>query len=815
MEECLFAAALCRRLALRNHWRWNDFLILCRDADAYRQPMKDAFRAYGVPVFLSSSRPAARHALAECLLTALRLCDARPQPEDALALMRTGFMPLTPDEADRLSNHMEKYGLRPYALLKPLKRGTEAERQSMEPVRAAFAAPINTLKGRLRRANDLKAQLAALFGFLEDIGAAGTLQSRLDALCDADLREAAGEEAQVWNRLIGALDQMAALMGDAPLPMRDLRQTLTESLEAAIVKPLPQSGDAVYAQAADQIVARRVKALLILGETDRTGADPDGLFNAAQLGQVSGLTERYLGPDDAELSMLRRFYLKAATEMASDYLCVTWPLSGADNTAQHPGALIDLLRGLFPGLDVRGGITGDQSLAWMLRAAPGAAVAHAARALSAQGEGVAVPEWDLAALSGLFRLSKQDPSLSLAFDRCRAALSHGEAAERLSPASAKALYGALQRQSITQLERFAGCPFAYFVQYGLRPERVEPFALNVRDEGTFFHAAVHEFLLQSMDDLSTLEIPEAERRMDRIADSLLDQMTAQGPLGMSATALAERRRLKATARTCAAVLTGHMRGSRFSTAALETTFGREDGPACLIVNAASGECVLEGRIDRIDEWAQGGYLRVIDYKRGGRALNLDGVYHGLSLQLPVYLAAAMKRREEKSAGVYYFNLDEGILTLQTTDRSAVEEARRSRFKLTGLAVDDPEVLSAQSPNFEEVLNVRLTKDGGLYKGTAAASQAGFQAVIDRALAQVGKHLDAIRAGEAAVAPSEFRDQMPCAWCDLAPACLFDPRLDANCVRRFPKMRTSEALERIILEKPSPLGEGGTGKAGDG
>ena len=111
--------------------------------------------------------------------------------------------------------------------------------------------------------------------------------------------------------------------------------------------------------------------------------------------------------------------------------------------------------------------------------------------------------------------------------------------------------------------------------------------------------------------------------------------------------------------------------------------------------------------------------------------------------------------------------------------------------------------------------MRLTKDGGLYKGTAAASQAGFQAVIDRALTQAGKHLDAIRAGEAAVAPSEFRGQMPCAWCDLAPACFFDPRLDANCVRRFPKMRTSEALERIILEKPSPLGEGGTGKAGDG
>ena len=140
---------------------------------------------------------------------------------------------------------------------------------------------------------------------------------------------------------------------------------------------------------------------------------------------------------------------------------------------------------------------------------------------------------------------------------------------------------------------------------------------------------------------------QAGARMDGIADRLLDALADAGPLGDSAVALAEKRRLKATARTCAAVLAEHMRGSRFNPSDLETDFGVEDrGPARLTVNAASGECVLEGRIDRIDEWAAGGYLRVIDYKLGGKDLALDAVYHGLSLQLPVYLAAAMKKRSK-------------------------------------------------------------------------------------------------------------------------------------------------------------------------
>ena len=800
VEECLFAAALCRRLAMRRGYRWNDMLILCRDVERYHQPLKEAFAAYGVPVFLSSSRPAARHALAECLLSALRMIDARPSVEDALALMRSGFMPLEADEADRLANHIARFGLKPWMLLRPLRRGSEADLQALEPVRARFAEPLIALKRRVRRAKDLRGQLAAVFEFLTDIDAPGRLQARLDQLISAGLREQAGEESQVWNRLVGALDQMAALMGEGPLPASELREALTESLEAAVIKPLPQSDDAVYAQTTERAVARRVKVLLLLGETDRGGGDQDGLLNAQQVQALSRQSGAYLGSDDAELSRMRRFYLKCALSMVSDYLCVTWPLSGMDNGAQHPGQLVGMLQGIFPGLRARGGVTGDEGLARMLRGAPKAAMAHGARALSALSEGQQPSPLDAAALAGLRTMAAGDPELRRDFERLRAALDRAEAADRLSPETARALYGALKRMSVTRLESFAQCPFAYFAEFGLRPDRVEPYQLSVQDEGTFFHEAVHAFLLQSRSDLNEISLETAHARMDAISDNLLDQLQAQGPLGDSATALAERRRLRATARTCAGVLTEHMRGSRFMPSALESSFGREDGPARLTVNAASGACTLEGKIDRVDEWAEGGYLRVIDYKRGGKPLNLDAVYHGLSLQLPVYLAAAMRQRGEDSAGVYYFNLDEGIVALQSTDPHAVEAERRRQFKLLGLAPDDIDVLTAQSPDFQNVLNVRVSQSGALYKGTLATDKGGFEALTRHALAMAARHLDGLRAGEVAPAPAEFRNRRPCQYCHWRAICQHDDRLDARRVRRFPTMRSDEALERMKLER---------------
>ena len=807
LEECRFTAALCRRLVMANGWRWSDIQVLCRDLDGYRQPLQEAFRACEVPLFLSASRPASRHPLAECLTAALRLVGANPRMEDALALLRTGCMPLSADEADRLANHAEKYGLRPRALLRPLRRGTEAEQQALEPIRARFAEPVNALKRRLQRAKDLKDQLSALFRFLTDVDAAAKLQARLNALIEADLRQQAGEESQVWNRIIGALDQMAGLMGEAPLPTGELRQTLEESLDAAIIKPLPQSGDAVYAQTTDRITAQRCRALLIIGETDRAELDADGLLNQAQQQAFARVSRAYVGPDGAELSRMRRFYLKSAIGMASDYLCVTSPLSGTDGGATRPGALIGLIRGVLPSLQTRGGVLEDEGIQRMLRSAPEAAAACAARALSGMAEGEPAADIDAAALAGLRRLSgaAETPAwrsarLNEALGRIRVALNHGESADRLNPDTARALYGELRRQSISRLEKYAACPFAYFTGCGLKPERVEPFELNARDEGRFFHEAVQAFMQASMADLSTLDDEQAGARMDGIADGLLDALAANGPLGDSAVSQAERRRLKATARTCAAVLAAHMRQSRFSPAAVETDFGPEDGPARLTIDAGSGECTLEGRIDRVDEWAAGGYLRVIDYKRGGKPMELDAVYHGLSLQLPVYLAAAMKKRGEQSAGVYYFPLDEGIQAMQSVDPNEVEKARREHFRLTGLAPDDPSLLEAQSPNFTDVLNLRVTTAGSLYKDALATDANGFRALMSRALAKAGEHLDGIRAGLAQAAPARFRQHNPCQYCDWRGICQFDERMDAGRVRRFKTMKGAEVLEKLKLEQ---------------
>lgn len=793
-EECMLAAATARRLAMQG-MRYGDMQLICADLDGYRQSLIEAFQIYEVPLFLDSSRPVSRMATAECLLTALQLIEKNFRREDVFTLMRTGYMDLSRDEADRLANYALRRGVDGGRWLRPFTRGVDAEIEELEPMRKRLMEPLAKLKAALKDAKDLKGQLTALFGFLTDVRACEKSLELQQELIEKGMREAAGTLAQAWNRIIGALDQMAALMGEGKLSLRELKQTLTESLDAAVVKPLPQSGDAVYAQSMGRILMQRTGALLVLGLADGKTSGEEGLLTETQRQAVSEHTKAYLGPDERDEARLRRFYLKAALGMATGEVWFSCALRGGDGSAQRPGMAMELVREIFPALHPIGGATGDAQLDRLLAISPRAAASLAARAI-AEGRDGAAREGDLAAAAALREAGRDLPEARARMERLEGMLESGEGRESIDPAAARALYGRLQSQSITRLERFANCPFSYFVAYGLRPERVEPFELDRRQMGTFLHEAVYEFLRVCGAELNEMDAAQAEARMGRIADIMLESMRTGTPMEDSASARAESRSLRATACRCARVLAEQMQGSAFRTEQLERSFGREDGPARLQV----GDTILEGRIDRVDSWAAGNSLRVIDFKLGGKPLNLAGAYHGLQLQLPVYLGAALKQKHARSAGVYYFALDEGVVNTQCTDPKQVEEERAKNFRMSGLLPEDPELLAAQAPNPERVFQARMTGEGRLYASVPCADDKNFERLIHHVLRKARSQIDAIRGGEAAVSPAVFDGWTPCAYCNSRPACLFDPRIDAKRLRRLKNMKWNEVFDRIALEE---------------
>ena len=792
-EECMLAAATARRLAISG-MRYGEMQILCQNIDGYRPMLMEAFRMYDVPLFLQNSRPVSRMAVAECLLTALRVIERNFHAEDVFTLMRTGYMDLTCDEADRLANYAVRRGVDHGRWLRPFVRGNDAEIAEMEPLRKKLTAPLLAFRDGLKKAGNLKAQLAAAFEFLMEIGAYQRSQEIMREMEAAGMRESAGELSQAWNRIIGAMDQMAELMGGEKLSLRELSQTLAESLDAAAIKPLPQSGDAVYAQSLDRILMQPAKVLMILGVADRNESGEEGLLTPAQKRSLSEQARAYLGPDETDAARMRRFYLKSALGMAQRAVYFSCPLAGVDGSPQQPGMAIALLKQIFPGVEDRGGVSGDAEFARTLACAPNAAERYAARALADRKAGKKPESGDLAAERALAALSEKLPDVR---DRLRRInrLLQGAAGDSINPATARAVYGRLKFQSITRLERFAGCPFSYFAAYGLKPDRVEPFHFDRRDTGSLLHEAVYEFLRASGRELNAMTAEAARLRMERIVDQILQAAGTNTPMEDSAAVRAEARSLRSAACRCAQVLADHMQGSQFYTRQLEKNFGREDGLAALKL----GDCTIEGRIDRVDAWDAGNCLRVIDFKLGGKPINLAGAYHGLQLQLPVYLGAALKKTGARSAGVYYFALDEGIANTQSTDPAQVERERAGKFRMSGLLPEDPERIRAQTPDAERVFQARMTAAGKPYANVPCADDVNFDRLIRHTLRMAQKHIDGIQSGEAQVSPSNFEQMDACGICDYRAACLFDAHADAGRVRRFKNIKWNEVFERMALE----------------
>ena len=209
-------------------------------------------------------------------------------------------------------------------------------------------APLLSLRERLRAAKDLRGQLEAVFGFLTDIRAYERSLARQEELCAQDMYEEAGEEAQVWNRVVGALDQMAALLGEKKLPVREIAERLAEALDAAVVKPLPQSGDAVLVQDVAKLSMRPAKAVLLLGQVERAAGAADMLLTDRQLEAVSQTAERYVGLTARKrraraCSTPRRRWRWPRTTCASP---TRWRASTARRSG--PGPLVAQLRRAFP-----------------------------------------------------------------------------------------------------------------------------------------------------------------------------------------------------------------------------------------------------------------------------------------------------------------------------------------------------------------------------------------------------------------------------------------------------------------------------------
>jgi ATP-dependent helicase/nuclease subunit B len=318
--------------------------------------------------------------------------------------------------------------------------------------------------------------------------------------------------------------------------------------------------------------------------------------------------------------------------------------------------------------------------------------------------------------------------------------------------------------------------------------------------GQFYHAALKLFveeLSASGTDWGAIDASEAAAIIKRVVAALAPRLQHE-ILSSSARYAYLLRKLEQTLQRAIATLSEHARRGQFRPLAVEARFGQQGQLPPLVLEAGSkGQVFLEGQVDRIDVASYQGknYLRVIDYKSSTLDLKLEDIYYGLSLQLPLYLQAALAAApvllgtRAEPAGLLYFAVRNPVLRQNgpLADAAEIEQRRRRDLRMRGLLLAEPELIKLMDADImsnPDLLPVQLNKDGSLRKNAPAVKRQQMQELLDLARQRAVSLACGILCGEAQISPYYRHKDTGCQFCPYRPVCNFDLHIPGTAYRHL-------------------------------
>ena len=356
----------------------------------------------------------------------------------------------------------------------------------------------------------------------------------------------------------------------------------------------------------------------------------------------------------------------------------------------------------------------------------------------------------------------------------------------LTEAVAKRLYGEEFEDSITRMERFQTCAFAHFLTYGLNLQERQEYDFQAVDMGNVCHNALERFSRKvEREGCGWVGLKE-EKRASFIDESVEEAITDYGNSVLYSSARNEYMivRMKRMLERTVWALTKQLSAGDFQPSAYEFRFAN-------------------GKIDRIDTCEDGDkvYVKVLDYKTGSKAFDVVALYHGLQLQLMVYMDAAVKAEQKKHkeqevipAGVFYYRIQDPLVDKQ--EEASVEEALLKELKPDGMINLKDEVLHHLEHRTEGeslAVPVKFNKNGSLAKSSKAVPEEEFQIMMRHAARKVEETHQSILRGETKASPYRRGQETGCDYCKYRHVCGFDVKVPGYAYRDIGKMSKEEAI----------------------
>ena len=736
--------------------RYRDFSIVCTQLETYIPALRLVFGKSEIPLYIAGTEEVLQSGVISTVIYALDAALGGLEHRDVLRYLRSTLSPLQQDDCDRMENYAviwavsgrgwtEEWTGHPRGLVDIWEDSDHQQLKQLNTYRHIAIAPLAHLRESFRAASNIGAQVKAIYVFLEEI----EFRERLESLAQA--MDAAGDNRsaqicnQLWEILLGALEQMYDVLGETVWDEENFVRLLKLLLSQCDVGTIPPVLDSVSVGSVDAMRCQQQKHLILLGAEEG---------NLPGYGGSSGLLT------DQERVALRNVGVPltggAMEGLQAEFAEIYGVFCGAEESVTV------VCSGSQPSFVYRriAALSGGE------RQAPTALTAYLRRPLAAAS---------VLARSGDAKSAEQ---LGILDEYHQIQLRRSHTLGTISRENIQALYGKKLRLSASQVDRQAECRLSYFLKYGLRAQERKEAAVDPAEFGTYVHTVLEQTGRDVMakGGFHHVSLEETLSIASDYSEAYLHEHF--GALESQRLEYLFRRNMQEL-EMVVKELWRELNHSAFEPAHFELHFDDKGQMPAIEIPNQGIDAMLRGFVDRVDVWNRGEsvYFRVVDYKTGKKDFDYCDVFNGVGLQMLLYLFALEKAGDEVisgkriSAGVQYFPARAPYVNV---DGSMTEEeagiARKAHWKRSGLLLSDEDTLRAMDPSEKmDILSCKILKDGTLSGDIADRRQLGL--LSDYVMRCLGNMAEDIASGN--VTPNPYTrgtSHNACTFCPYGAVC---------------------------------------------
>lgn len=803
--------------------RFKDIAVVTGYLDGYEGLFKAVFDEYEIPYFIDKKRDISKSPIVTLIISSLEIYTKNWSYEAVFRYLKSGLINIAMDDIDMLENYVLAKGIKGKRWQEEswnyrLNYGfgdepSEYEKDIIDRVnktKKIIAPPLFTFFKKMEKAKDVEKMCKALYEFLFEIGIIDRIEKTVNEFKASGELEISGEYSQIWNIIMSLLDQMVEVCGDEKLSLEQFVKLFQAGIEQYDIGLIPPSIDRVLVGSVERVRSHEISHLYIVGVND--GVFPsfpgdEGILNDIDRSRLNELGVE-LAPGVKSKVFEEQYLTYKTITTPGRYLWIGYAISDHEGKSLRPSILISRLKRIFPKIKEKTNIVVQNTIDEEIKLInlPRSTFKELVSFMRMKHDGLIVnPIWEDVRAWYMERKEWKDKC-----NRIFSGLTYTNQIKLMNPKKVRSLYGKEMYFSVSRIERYARCPFSYFIQYGLGVKERRIFEMSAPDIGSFMHEVMDRFSKElEKENMSYRDIERewCALKVSGIVEDILKE-TSDSILLSSKRYLYITERFKRILTRAVWLVALHIKRSGFEPIGYEMSFGKGGDFPPISIELSSGDRInLIGRIDRIDamEKEEGTYLRIIDYKSGNKAFNLSDVYNGLSIQLMVYLDAMLEVKKDKPVlpgGVLYFKIDDPIIKGKgEINDEDIEREIMKKLKMKGLLLADPDIIKEMDRDIDgdsAIIPARINKDGSLGRSSAATVEQfnNLRGHVRRKLAELCEQM---ADGNIEISPYKKKKETPCSYCKFSSICQFDTSIGDNKYRIINDIKDDEVWENILDE----------------